>query len=358
MSDPRSTTGSLGSSPGLLIVGNHLSSSTMTRTVSEDLAIRLAKTGSTVRCTSSQPRALLRLGDMLWTTMRARNRYQLALIDVFSGRAFRYAEAVTALLGPLRRPIILTLHGGDLPNFAASHTKRVRRLFDRAAAITSPSLYLAESLSEFASVEVLPNPIDCSKFSGRREPTEVPHRIVWLRAFHRIYRPWDAVEAFALVVRRFPESRLRMIGPDKGDGTLDRVRSVVEQLGLQSSVNIVSPGVHHTEVPAALSQADIFLNTTAVDNTPISVLEAMASGLPVVSSNAGGLPYLLDQNRTALLTEVGAVDQLAASLCRLIEDRSLYKTLQTNGLKLAAAHDWSAVLPLWQQLIQRVASDS
>ncbi len=345
--------------PGLLLVGNHLSRRGRGRTVSEDLAIRLSKRGFPTLTTSTQRMVALRAADMMATSVLTRSRYQLAIIDVFSGRAFRFAEAVSFAVCKLGRPVIFILHGGDLPRFATLFPERVRRLLTRAAAVTSPSQYLASHLSDLGDIQVIPNPIDARRFTmPAAASTEPPRTVVWLRAFHKIYRPWDAVHAVAEVHRTHPQINLIMIGPDKGDGSLARVKGAIRATGAENYVKLAPTAIPHQQVPRELHKGDIFLNTTSVDNAPVSVLEAMASGLPVVSTNAGGLPYLLKNERTALLTEIGAVDQQAAALRRMIDESALFDHLRANGRAMAKANDWDVILPRWTALIEQVVSSS
>src|SRR5688500_17896191 len=97
--------------PSVLFVGNFLSASTSTRAVGEELAIRLAHLGYAVRTTSGRRARVYRLLDMLATVLRYRACYQVAQVDVYSGPAFLYAEAVAGLLRLLRKPYVLTLRG-------------------------------------------------------------------------------------------------------------------------------------------------------------------------------------------------------------------------------------------------------
>ncbi len=343
--------------PGVLLIGNHLSARTSHRAASEELAQHLVEAGHRVIVSSSQPWAPLRLADMLASATLGLGAYQVAVIDVFSGRAFRFAEAVGSWLSLLRRPFILTLHGGGLPDLAQRSPRRLSALLSRAAAVTSPSAFLARELKDFAQVQILPNPIDCTLFAPAR-PRPSAHTVIWLRAFHAIYRPWDAVEVFATVHRTHPDLRLRMIGPDKNDGSLARVRESIDNHGLSRAIEIQARGIAHREVPAALAWADIFLNTTGVDNTPVSVLEAMAAGVAVVSTDAGGIPDLLEHERTALLSPVGDCPALARSVARLITEPNTLASLQSAARRRAEAFDWRHILPQWQSLLAQVAARS
>jgi glycosyltransferase involved in cell wall biosynthesis len=112
--------------------------------------------------------------------------------------------------------------------------------------------------------------------------------------------------------------------------------------------------VPKANVPDALAGGDIFLNTSHFDNTPVSVIEAMACGLPVVSTNVGGIPYLLEHGKTALLIQPGNVGEMAAVVTRLVTDPDLGARLSANGRKLAESFDWEVVLPQWCRLLNSV----
>src|SRR5581483_5520203 len=111
------------------------------------------------------------------------------------------------------------------------------------------------------------------------------------------------------------------------------------------------------EIPIRLNEFDIFLNTTNVDNTPVSVLEAMACGLCVVSTNVGGLPYLLRHEQDALLTAPGDAQAMASAVCRLLGEPKLGEQLSKAARAKVREHDWSVVLPQWQELLCQLAKD-
>src|SRR4051812_7377793 len=130
----------------VLLVGNFLSAAGGSRGVCEELAMRLPDADCAVVTTSSRRARLPRLVDMVSTVWRQRRRYAVAHVDVFSGPAFFWAEAVCAALAVAGKPYILTMHGGSLPRFASRRPGRVRRLLRSAAAVTTPSRYLLETL--------------------------------------------------------------------------------------------------------------------------------------------------------------------------------------------------------------------
>jgi glycosyltransferase involved in cell wall biosynthesis len=413
--------------PKILLVGNHLSGAGFNPRVCESLAGRLRRRGWQVQTTSHYPGRLARLCDMLATVWQARHDYDLAHVDVYSGRAFLWAEAVCRLLLLAGKPYIVTLRGGNLVRFARRRPRRMARLLCGAAAVTTPSRFLFEQLApvdsevnrsarsssaavssrfsfgpfgsaalatrrsalvsmpnwlrepldsgprqppgsrdepihrspaDFGSTDqpinrstafrLIPNPIDVEAYQFRPRRSAKP-RLVWLRAFHRIYEPELAVTALAQLVREFPAVRLTMIGPDKGDGSLARTQRAAERCGLTRRIDFTG-AASKSSLPALLDRGDIFLNTSRIDNTPVSVLEAMAGGLCIVSTSAGGMPFLLRHECDALLTACGRPAEMAAAVRRLLCEPTLAGQLSQNARRNVEPYDWSAVLPQWERL--------
>jgi glycosyltransferase involved in cell wall biosynthesis len=339
----------------VLMVGNFLSTTHGVRGVGEELALRLPPLGWPVVTTSCEPRRWLRLFDMLQTAWRLRATYAVAQVDVFSGAAFLWAEAVCGLLQWVGKPYVLTLHGGNLPAFARRWPRRVRRLLASAVTVTAPSGYLREQLRAYrADIRMQPNPLElaCYPFRWR---TEAAPRLIWLRAFHHMYNPTLAPKVLARLIPEFPALTLTMIGPDKGDGSLAAVRETAAALGVAERITYTG-AVPKPEVGVYLNRGDIFLNTTNVDNTPVSVLEAQACGLCVVSTEAGGLPYLLEHETNALLVPVGEVEAMAAAVRRLLTEPALAAHLSKQARLHAARFDWTQILPQWDALLTQVVA--
>lgn len=338
----------------ILMVGNYLADRQHNQNAWQDLAFHLETAGYQVITTSHLQNKLLRLLEMLSTIWSRRNQYELAQIDVFSGPAFLWAFLSGKLLKRIKKPFILTLHGGNLPEFSKQHPGKVRWLLSQAEAVTVPSQYLQAAMQPYRNdLQLIPNALEISKypFIERSDPQPT---LVWLRAFHEIYHPEMAIEVLEGLLDEFPKIKLTMVGPDKGDGSLQKTLDLAVQFNLQDHVSF--PGAtSKSDVPARLNEGDIFLNTTNFDNTPISVMEAMACGLCIVSTNVGGLPYLLEDGVDALLVPPNNPDAMAAAVKRILTEPGLAGRLSTNARKKAEQFDWSIILPQWENLISRVA---
>lgn len=336
--------------PRILIVGNFLSRHGASRGVCEELAPRLRQTGCSVITTSSQYRPLIRLADMLATIWTRRHEYDVAQVDVYSGPAFRWAEAACSLLRRIGRPYVLTLHGGSLPDFARREESRVRRLLESASAVTAPSSYLLNQMAGYRrDLILLPNGLEVEHFDCRVPKAGVP-TVIWLRAFHAVYNPVMAVKAVARLKDEFPSLRLVMAGPDKGDGTRQQVERSIREYRAESLVQLHG-AIPKQSVPEFLSDGHIFVNTTNVDNTPVTVLEAMAARLCVVSTNVGGIPYLLKSNRDALLVPPENDTAMAIEIRRLITNPALADSLRAEALAKVRKFDWGKVLLLWREVL-------
>jgi len=294
--------------------------------------------------------------DMVATVLSQRAHYTVAQVDVYSGNNFIYAETVAGVLRLLNKPYVLTLRGGNLPAFGKRWPGRVRRLLRGATAVTAPSHYLCEQMSGYRDdIRLLPNAVEVSAYPYRIRERPQP-RLLWLRAFHRIYNPELAPEVLARVAARYVDARLTMIGPDKQDGSLAGTERVAS--GLRVSDRLALTGaVAKRELPARLNVADVFLNTADIDNAPVSVVEAMAAGLCIVSTNVGGIPYLLEHERDALLVPPRDAEAMARAVCRIVEEPGLAARLSRNARAKAEQLDWAVVLPQWEELFTALARE-
>jgi glycosyltransferase involved in cell wall biosynthesis len=154
----------------------------------------------------------------------------------------------------------------------------------------------------------------------------------------------------------FLEAKLCMVGPDK-DGSRGEVEAKAKELRVLDDL----------EFPGKLSKIewiekskifDIFINTTNFDNRPISVLEAWALGLPVVSTNAGGLPYLIENEETGLLVNKDDPEAMANQIERLIQNPELANKLSVKARQKAEEFDWANIKPQWDFLFKRIFDNS
>lgn len=340
--------------PSILIVGNFLSAKSRNRTIAEELTLRWNEAGYLIITTSRLNSRPLRLLDMLSTAFFQRKNYQIAYVEVYSGGAFLWAEMVSKLLDVLQKPYILALHGGNLPDFARRWSGRVKRLLQGAAVVVAPSYYLLEKLLPYRDdIILIPNPLDLKNYPFHVRSTPVPS-LVWLRAFHDIYNPQMAPQAIANLRSVFPDIHLTMIGPDKGDGSFQKTQQLIEALGLQENIVLV-PGILKSQVPQYLAQADIFINTTNIDNTPVSVMEAMACGLCIVSTNVGGIPYLLEDGHDSLLVLPDDADAMTASVRRILTEPGLAGKLSGTVRRKAEQFDWLGVLRQWEEIFLTIS---
>ena len=334
----------------ILFIGNHYQKPKGFTYIFDELAFRLRDEGWKTFFTSKYKSKILKMVDMLLTIIKKHHQYQVAEVDVFSGMAFRWAQLSTYLLHILRKPIILTLHGGNLPSYARKYKNRVNKVLDLGTTVVS-SAYLYENLKHLRSdIEVIPNPVEIDHYNFRQRKFVSP-RLVWLRAFHEIYNPSMAPRVIYELKEKYPDIVLYMVGPDKGDGSLEHMLEVAEELSVREKI-ILKGFIPRDHVADMLNDCDIFINTTNIDNTPISVIEAMACGLCVVSTNVGGIQYIVENGIDGLLTPPNDPVGMAASIKRILNNPMLAYKLSQNGRKKAQEFSWDLIFPLWKSLIR------
>jgi glycosyltransferase involved in cell wall biosynthesis len=304
-----------------------------------------------VLAASSKKNKILRLFDMLRVVYVNRSSCQVVFIDTYSTSAFVYAFLVSRLCLYLSIPYVPILHGGNLPNRFIRDQSRVKSFLKEARHIVSPSLYLQDFFSKQGfEVNFIPNFIELDKYAFLKREKVRP-KLLWVRAFHSVYNPTLAIETLRLLLVKYPEAELCMVGSSKDD-SFHAVASLIQEYKIEKQVRLT--GILSKAEWIRLSvEYDIFINTTTIDNMPISVIEAMALGLPVVSTNVGGIPFLIAQQQEGLLVPSGDAEEMKSSIVKLIEQPSFAAELAQHARKKVAAFDWEVVQSKWFDLIQK-----
>lgn len=333
----------------ILYVGNKLSEHGYSVTSVETLGPLLQNMGYDVMLVSNKRNETLRMLHITWSIIMNAKSVGLVLIDAYSTRNFYVTIVVAWLCKVLRLRYVPILRGGKMKNRFERSPRLSRFVFGNSHTNVAPSGFLAELLKEkgFQSV-LIPNNIPISNYRFDVRSTMTP-RILWVRAFHHIYNPQLAIHALHELVKTNKEARLCMVGPDK-DGTMEECRKLIDFYQLNNVVEM--KGYMEKKDWIELSaNYDLFLNTTTEDNTPISVIEAMALGLPVVSTNVGGLPYLLDDLHDALLFDSNDKHQLVYCINKLCNDKEMVHQLSLNARKKVETFDWELISNQWKELI-------
>jgi len=316
-------------------------------TQGEILADRFTADGYKPIAVSTHPNRYARFIDIVTTILRRRRHIDFLIINVFGGPSFVVEDAASRLGRLFGHRVIMVLRGGAMPQFMARFPRWTRMVLSRAQGIVAPSQYLADAVTHHGfAARVIPNVLDIPRYTFRHRAGIQP-RLLWVRTFHDIYNPNMAIRALARLAERRPEATLVMAGQDKG--LESAARSLAATLGLADKVRF--PGFLSMQEKAAHGEvADVFLNTSRIDNTPVTVLEACAMGLPVVSTDVGGMRSLLTEGETGLLVPDNDDERMAGAILRLLDDSSLTAGLSGGGRALAERSSWPQVRLQWETL--------
>ncbi|MDC7999245.1 glycosyltransferase family 4 protein [Gilvibacter sediminis] len=332
----------------LVYIGNHLRSSAKNPTYSMRLISRLEADGFSVVASSSHNNKLLRLLDMWMTVFRHRKSCDYLLIDTYSTLNFYYAIIIGWWARRFKIAYIPVLHGGNLPDRIKSSPKKLKKYCQGAHLVVSPSAYLADQFEQagLGSVEVIANAIDLERYRPAADKAFAP-TLVWLRAFLPLYNPQLALQAFQRIQLKFPTATLTMAGP--GD---PQILEECQILAAQHKLNVSFLGkIDQTQWIALGQKAAVFLNTSTADNQPLSVIEAQAMGLPVVSTKVGGMPFLISEGVNGYLVSKNDPEAMAAAVMRILNSESTYKSMSEKALARAQEHAWPLILEKWKSIL-------
>lgn len=333
----------------LLYIGNKLSKHGNTTTVIETLGASLENEGYNVIYASDKKNQIIRLLDMVFTTLVNIKKIDYVIIDTYSTFSFNYALLISQICRVFKKRYILILHGGNLPNRLEKSKFLSQLIFNNSYKNVAPSNYLLEAfLSKgYDNILHIPNTIALNEYSFLNREFEVP-KLLWVRSFATIYNPKMAIKVLSELRKEYAEAVLCMVGPDK-ENLLEECKAYAKSL----NVKVQFTGKLSKEEWMELSKEyNVFINTTHFDNTPVSVIEAMALGLPIVSTNVGGIPFLVNDNLNGLLVNDNDVEEMTNAIKSLFIDKELGNQFITNARKTVENFDWNVVKYNWFEILK------
>lgn len=267
------------------------------------------------------------------------------VVHVFSASYFSFLLAPTPaiLIAKLYgKPVLLNYHSGEAEN----HLRRWRRtavpIIKLADRVAVPSDYLVRVFAKFGiEAERVLNTVDLARFRFRERRRLAPV-LLSSRNLESHYNVQCTLRAFALIQQRIPEAHLIVAG----DGSeRRRLREMAARLALENVefVGAVAP----QDMPALYDRAGIFVNASDIDNQPLSIIESFACGLPVVTTDAGGIPDMVTDGETGLMVRRGNHEALAHSVIRLLGDNELASNIALRAREECGRYTWAAVSGKW-----------
>lgn len=306
------------------------------------VAAQLAMDGAHVHTSSLSLSRWVRPVAMLFALLRRGRRSDAVIVDTFAGIAtFAYESVLFFVARTLGKKPVAVLRGGDFPEFAHRYPRWVKIALSLTRVVT-PSGFLLDAMSSAGVTgTIIPNTIDIASFPFHARSKLRP-RLLWARSFHHNYNPILAIDALEQLLVKWPDASLVMAGRPAGledaCASAARLRHLpVEFVGQLSRQQLV----------AVARDCDIFINTNRLDNLPLTVIQMMALGLPVVATCVGGIPYLITDAESGLLVEADDARGMAEAVSRLLDQPELATKLSRAGRALAERHDWASVRPLW-----------
>jgi glycosyltransferase involved in cell wall biosynthesis len=272
---------------------------------------------------------------------------------VYSASYYSYLLSVlpVIVLGKLYgKKVLLNYHSGEAEDHLANWRVTAVPFIRRADLIVVPSSYLVDVFARFGlSARVIHNVVDSDQVRYRERQ---PVRPLFLtnRLHEPLYNVQCVLRAFALVQARYPDASLTVAG----DGSLrGELEALARELGLRNTTFVGL--VPSSRMALLYDAADVYMMATNIDNMPGSVIECLACGLPVVTTDAGGVRYIVTHDESALIVPLNDHAALAAQAMRLLEEAGLAVRLARNGRASSRAYAWPTVRARWLDAYQELA---
>jgi glycosyltransferase involved in cell wall biosynthesis len=270
------------------------------------------------------------------------NLKQASVIQIF-GASHWYFFLVVApaivMAGLLNKKTILNYRGGEAEIFLSKWGFLAIPLMKKADIISVPSHFLKEVLEKATGKEVLivPNVIDTQIFQYKERGHIKPY-IVVSRQLEPRYNIACAIRAFKIIKDKYPEAKLKIAGTGTEKNNLKKLSDNLELRDVY-----FLGALSHNQLAKVYDECDIMINSSNTDNFPGAILEAFACGLPVVTTNAGGIPFMVKEGENGILIDPDDHAALARGVFTLLQNPEMVQSLSLNGRKVSEKHSWENI---------------
>ncbi len=278
---------------------------------------------------------------LIWIKLWRRVRHSDVIHVFAASRVYFFAVVTPAVLYARmqRKHLVLNYRGGDARRFFEIWGWLVRPVLSRANVVTAPSEFLANVIetSFQIPVTIVRNILKTSVFRYR-DRTRLDPRFLITRHLEPIYDVENALRAFRFLQEIYPTASLTIAGTGSQEQRLKELATLWQLKDVRFMGH-----VSHENLGAIYDDCDILLNSSLVDNFPGSLLEASGAGLILISSNAGGIPFMYTHGESALLSDPGDWKTMAANVQKVLENPALGCRLAKQARLLASQCDWTQV---------------
>lgn len=300
-------------------------------------------------------RAAFRLLPYIASLWRAAGRSDVLHVMANSGWSWHLFAAPAIWIARLRGiPAVVNYRGGEASSFLERSAAVVRWTMKRASRLAVPSSFLEQIFARHRmNAAILPNVVDLDRFQARGPRNDHTARLLVARNLEPLYDNQTALRAFSRILERHPQATLTIAGSGPEEA---RLKEVAAELGVEARVQFAGR-VDRDTMARLYRESDVVLNPSLADNMPNSLLEAMASGVPIVSTNVGGVPFMVQQGVSAMLVPPSDPVAMAEAAIRLLDDLTLWQRLSATGLAEARRYTWQRVAPTLATLYRSALAD-
>lgn len=307
---------------------------------------------ATVHSASGKKNYFFRLFDWVLHIIGKGKRADWILIDVFSGKQFLGVFVIVFFIRLIGLKYSCVLRGGNLPQRLQQDPKLSAFIFKNADHLIAPSQFLTSAFKKHGySCSIIPNAVGNENFNENIEIRNPSPRLLCVRGIREVYNPLLAVKILKELKLDHPDAYLCMTGT-KEDVLLQEVLDFVNANDLADSFEYLGVLTKAKWFDLAKSYS-IYLSTTNFDNTPVSMIEAMNLGLLIVSTNVGGVPYLVEDETTALLYQKGDHFEAVNKIRKVLETPEVYTSLVNSSFEHGKLFRIEHVINSWIQFLTR-----